>query len=502
MSEITTTSGGANAPLEEEEPTLADRERGFFGHPWGLANLSAIEMWERFSFYGMQALVAYYIYYSVSDGGLGHSEGVATSIVGAYGGLVYLSAIFGGWVSDRLFGAERSLTGAAVLIMLGHISLSLIPGMAGVGIGLVAIALGSGTLKATTSVVVGIMYRRSDMRRDAAFSIYYMGVNIGGLIGPLATNALWEGTNFHWGFALAAFGMAAGLLQYVLLRGKTLSSIPKGAPNPASRGHIAVVGAGAVLVVLVILIASLVGWLTLDNLASVVTVVTIVAAVLLFGLILSSSQITSVERSRVIAFIPMFLASCGFWALFQQQFTSIAVLADQALDRNVFGWDFPPGWVQSINPFFIIVFAGVFSAMWLKLGDRQISTPYKFALSNVIMGIAFLVFIPFTDGMIPMIVMVVVLFLFTMAELLLSPLGQSLATKLAPAAFNSQMVALFFLSVAIGSSASGWLAGFYDPEDHAATNEYFLWIGVASIVLGIVIALIAKPIVKLMQGVR
>lgn len=493
---------GNSSPAEEEKPALADSERGFFGHPWGLANLSGIEMWERFSFYGMQALVAYYIYYSVADGGLGYSEAVGTSIVGAYGGLVYLSAIFGGWVSDRLFGAERTLTGAAVLIMAGHIVLSLIPGMVGVGVGLVCVAIGSGTLKATTSVVVGAMYRRSDMRRDAAFSIYYMGVNIGGLLGPLLTNALWEATNFHWGFALAAIGMGAGLIQYVAMRGRTLSSIPKGAPNPATRFEILRVASAAVVVIAAILISALTGLLTFDNLASTVTIGTLIAAVVLFGMILSSNEIDAVERSRVIAFIPMFLASCGFWALFQQQFTSIAVLADQALDRNILGWEFPPGWVQSINPLFIIVFAGVFSAMWLKLGDRQISTPYKFALSNVIMGIAFLVFIPFTEGLIPMYVMVGVLFLFTMAELLLSPLGQSLATKLAPTAFNSQMVALFFLSVAIGSSASGWLAGFYNPDDSAVTNQYFMWIGIASIALGIVMALIAKPVVKLMRGVR
>ena len=501
MSNATSNPGGS-APAEEEKPALADSEHGFFGHPWGLANLSGIEMWERFSFYGMQALVAYYIYYSVADGGLGYSEAVGTSIVGAYGGLVYLSAIFGGWVSDRLFGAERTLTGAAVLIMFGHIALSVVPGMTGVGIGLVCVALGSGTLKATTSVVVGAMYRRSDMRRDSAFSIYYMGVNIGALLGPLLTNGLWEATNFHWGFALAAIGMAAGLIQYVAMRGRTLSSIPKVAPNPASRAQIVRVGSATAVVIVIIVIAAVTKALTFENLSSVVTVVTLVAAVALFAIILSSKKITDVERSRVISFIPMFLASCGFWALFQQQFTSIAVLADQALDRNIFGWDFPPGWVQSINPLFIIVFAGIFSAMWLKLGDRQISTPYKFALSNVIMGIAFLIFIPFTDGMIPMFVMVAVLFLFTMAELLLSPLGQSLATKLAPDAFNSQMVALFFLSVAIGSSASGWLAGFYKPEDHAATNQYFMWIGIASIILGIVMALIAKPVVKMMQGVR
>ena len=170
----------------------------FFGHPGGLANLAGVEMWERFSFYGMQAILAFYLYYSVTDGGLGMEQSAALSIVGAYGGLVYLSAILGAWVADRLFGAERTLTGGASLIMVGHIALAVLPGFVGVGVGLVCVALGSGTLKATSSSVLGDMYSVTDERRDGGFSIYYMGVNLGALLGPLITGALWGWRGFHW----------------------------------------------------------------------------------------------------------------------------------------------------------------------------------------------------------------------------------------------------------------------------------------------------------------
>src|SRR4051794_29178462 len=199
--------------------------RTFFGHPMGLANLAGVEMWERFSFYGMQGILVYYLYYSVTEGGLGLPETSATSIVGAYGGLVYLSAIVGAWVADRLFGAEHTLLVAAVVIMVGHLSLALIPGLTGVGVGLLCIALGSGALKTTTSSVLGDLYTREDPRRDAGFSIYYMGVNLGALFGPLLTGLLWNMKGFHWGFGLAALGMAAGLIQYLALRRRTLGDV-------------------------------------------------------------------------------------------------------------------------------------------------------------------------------------------------------------------------------------------------------------------------------------
>ena len=489
--------------IRDDRVALADSDRRFFGHPLGLANLSGIELWERFSFYGMQGLLAYYIYYSVGDGGLGYSEQIASSIVGAYGGLVYASAILGGWVSDRLFGAERTLFGAAVMIMLGHLSLALVPGAIGLAIGLVLIGVGAGTLKATTSTVVGDMYTRTDDRRDAAFSIYYMAVNIGALLGPLVTGALWDTHGFHWGFGAAAAGMAVGLVQYVLMRGSTLRGVGAVVPNPLPRPQrVRYLVIGAVVVVLVVA-AFATGLVPLESLADIVTAVVVIGAVALFALLIASPRTEAVERSRVISFIPMFVASVAFWALFQQQFTVIAIYSDQRLNRDLGGWEMPASWVQSINPLFIIVFAAVVATLWVKLGSRQPSTPIKFALANLIMGVAYLVFLAFVGhAATPLLGLVGILFLFTMAELLLSPVGQSLATKLAPEAFKTQMVALFFLSVSIGSALSGVLAGYYDPNDAGAERTYFLVLGVASIVMAVVMVALTPWIRRRMMGVR
>ena len=472
------------------------------GHPLGLWNLAGVEMWERFSFYGMQAILAFYLYDSVTDGGLGLTEAAAVSIVGAYGGLVYLSAVIGAWVADRLLGSERTLFYGAILIMFGHIALALVPGLIGVGIGLISVAVGAGTLKATTSAVLGQMYAHGDNRRDAGFSIYYMGVNLGALIGPLLTGWLWGMNGFHWGFGAAAVGMALGLTQYALLRRSTIGDIGKEPTNPLPADKRLTYSLGALGVVAVIVVLAVSGLLPVEYLSNIVTVVTLITAIALFAIILSSKKITSDERSRVISFIPMFLASATFWSLFQQQFTVLAVYSDKRLNRDLFGFEMSPAWVNSINPVFIIVFAGIFAAMWTKLGDRQPSTPLKFAAGTFLMGVAFLLFIPYANGeanSTPLLWIVLILFLFTMAELFLSPVGMSLSTKLAPKAFHTQMIALFFLSVALGSSMAGTMAGFYDE-----TNEvpYFLVIGGASIVVALVMVTLSRWILKMMRGVR
>jgi POT family proton-dependent oligopeptide transporter len=393
------------------------------------------------------------------------------------------------------------ITSAAV-VMIGHLALSLLPGGLGLGIGLVCIAVGSGSLKVTTSATLGDLYDLKDNRRDAAFSIYYMGVNIGGLIGPLLTSAVWGWKGFHWGFGLAAVLMAIGLVQYMLMRRHTVTEESSKPTNPLSRREATRWSLIGALGVLIIIGATMLGILTAENLSDVVVIVTLIAAVVLFIVIGTSKRITATERSRVISFIPLFIGSAVFWSLFQQQFTVLAIYADQRLDRTILGLELPPSVVQSINPAFIIIFAAVFAAMWTKLGDRQPVTPVKFAIGTVVMGIAFFIFIPLAGGganSVPFIVMVLVYFLFTMAELCLSPVGQSLATKLAPQAFHSQMVALFFLSVALGTAASGSLAGFYSTDNEV---PYFLTIGAVSIVVGLLLFAFRKPIVKLMAGVR
>ncbi|MCA2213920.1 peptide MFS transporter [Jidongwangia harbinensis] len=478
-----------------------DSPKTFFGQPRPLANLFGVELWERFSFYGMQGILLIYLYYPAADGGLGMPEGTATSIVGAYGGAVYLSTILGAWVADRLLGSERVLFLSAVLVMSGHVALAVLPGLTGVTAGLILIAVGSGGVKANATSLVGTLYTEHDERRDAGFSLFYLGINIGALAGPLLTGLLQKNAGFHYGFGLAAAGMAVGLTQYALGR-RRLPESAREVPHPLPARRRTAVAAGSAAAVAAIVLLALTGALPADRLATIVVVLSAAAAVSYFVVILASRQITTVERRRVLAFIPMFLASAAFWSLYQQQFTVVTIYSDQRLDRTVLGWEMPVSWVQSINPVFIILLSGVFAALWTRLGSRQPSTPVKFAAGTAIMGVAFLLFLPLAGGgpnTAPLTALIGILLVFTIAELLLSPVGLSLSTKLAPRAFHTQMVALFFLSVALGTALSGTLARFYSAEREAI---YFGVLGAVAIVLGVLLALARRPITRLMSGVR
>nr|WP_240666075.1 oligopeptide:H+ symporter [Agromyces sp. LHK192] len=458
-------------------------------------------MWERFSFYGMQGILLLYLYYSAAEGGLGMDQTSAAGIVGAYGGAVYLSTILGAWLADRLFGSERVLFVSAIVIMAGHIALAVLPGFVGVAVGLVLVALGSGGLKANATSVVGTLYSAGDPRRDAGFSIFYLGINLGAFLGPIVTGALQSTVGFHWGFAAAAVGMAIGLIQYAFGR-KGLPPEASVVPNPLPperRLLVIGIGIGGVVVIAVLVLT---GLITAENLVTWVIGATVAATVAYFIVILGSSRISAVERRRVVGFIPLFIASVAFWSLYQQQFTVLTIYSDEQLNRDLFGWEMPVSWVQSINPIFIIILSGVFAAIWTKLGDRQPSTPIKFALGTAIMGLAFLLFLPFAGGganSTPLLWMVLILFVFTVAELLLSPVGLSVTTKLAPAVFHTQMVALFFLSVALGTAIAGLLAEFYTVVEEAT---YFGVLGAIAIVLGAGLAVGSRGVLKLMSGVR
>jgi POT family proton-dependent oligopeptide transporter len=334
--------------------------KSFFGHPAMLANLFSVELWERFSFYGMQGILLYYMYFTVADGGLGIDRSIATGLVGAYGGGVYLSTILGAWIADRVFGSERVLFYSAIMIMCGHISLAVLPGGLGLAAGLILVGIGSGGLKANATSLVGTLYAEGDERRDAGFSIFYMGINIGALIGPLVTGWLQKNWGFHVGFGAAAVGMAIGLTQYAMTR-KNLPDEAHHVTNPLPRSAYTMWAGIAVAAVVVIVVAFMTGLVTPANLARVVAGLAILAAVAYFALLLTSHKVDERERSRVRAFIPLFIASAAFWGLFQQQFTVVAIYSQESLDRNFFGWIMPPSFVQSINPIFIIIFAGVFA---------------------------------------------------------------------------------------------------------------------------------------------
>jgi POT family proton-dependent oligopeptide transporter len=478
-------------------------DRAFFGHPRGLANLFGVEMWERFSYYGMLASLTLYLFYEVTgpNPGLGLPKATATSLVGAYGGLVYVSTIAGCWVADRVCGAERTLFYSAFLVMIGHIALAVLPGFLGVGVGLACVALGSGGVKGNATAVVGTLYEADDERRDAGFSLFYMGINTGALVGPLLTGLTRSTLGFHYAFGVAAIGMAAGLIQYTLGR-RNLGNEAGTVPNPLPRSRWVPLAGLAGLAVVAVILLVLAGVITAGNLSDVVVIVCGVAAATYFVVILTSRQITAVERSRVWSFIPLFCANAVFWSLYQQQFTVVEIYADARVDRNLFGWEMPTEWVTSFNPVFIILLAPVFALIWIKLGPRQPSTPIKFALGTVTIGLAFLLFLPWaggTDRTTPLLAVAAILLVFALGELSISPVGLSLATKISPKVFRSQTVALYFLSVALGTALSGSLSGYYSPQHEA---PYFASLGAAAIVVGLIVVGFSPMIKRLMAGVR
>ncbi|MQY19710.1 peptide MFS transporter [Nocardia macrotermitis] len=476
-------------------------ERTVFGHPIGLVNLFGVELWERFSFYGMVTILGYYLYYSLSEGGLALEKTTATGIVGAYGGVVYMSTVLGGWLADRVLGMERTVFYGGVVVMAGHIALAVLPGLAGVGAGLTLVALGSGALKANASSLLGTLYEKTDPRRDGGFTLFYLGVNLGAFIGPLITGVLQTDLGFHYGFGAAAIGMALGLIQYVVFR-RNLGTHGRIVPNPLPRNQIPQVIGFVAAVVVVVVIAGVSGLVRLSAIAWWITGVIAVASIVYFYLMLNSPKVTPLERVRVRAFIPLFIANAVFWSLFQQIFTVLAVYSDERMNWSVFGWTAPSNWIGSEEPVWVIALSPLFALMWTRLGNRAPTTPHKFAYGVIGMGVAFMLFVllsGFEGKTVPALLVFVILGAFAVAELMLSPIGLAVTTQLAPEAFRAQMMALYFFSVGIGTSMSGVLSDYYSPHHEVA---YFGIIGLVTIAVGLVVHVLAPRISRLMEGVH
>jgi POT family proton-dependent oligopeptide transporter len=449
----------------------------------------------------MLTILGYYLYYSVTEGGLGLPQSTGTGIVGAYGGLVYLSTVLGGWVADRLLGMERTVFYGGVVVMLGHMALAILPGLMGVGVGLLLVALGSGALKANASSLLGTLYEKGDARADGGFTLFYLGINLGAFVGPLITGLLQTNVGFHWGFGAAAVGMAVGLGQYVVFR-RNLGTHGREVPNPLPHGKIVIYLGVVALAIALVAAALAIGLVKLANLSQVTTGVIIVASVAYFVVMLRSSKVEPIERTRVRAFIPLFIANAVFWSLFQQIFTVLAVYSDERMNWSIFGWTAPSSWIGSVEPVWIILLSPLFAAMWTKLGNRAPTTPRKFAYGVIGMGVAFLLFLPTagtTGKAVPALLVAVILAAFAVSELMISPIGLSVTTKLAPQAFRAQMMALYFFSVGLGTSMSGVLAGYYDPSSEFA---YFGIIGAVAIVVGLVVFVLSGWVSRLMEGVH
>jgi len=440
-------------------------DRGFFGHPRGLSTLFFTEMWERFSYYGMRAFLILYMVAPIAAGGLGFTDAHAASIYGTYTGSAWAASIVGGLVADRLLGQYRTVLVGGIIIAAGHFTLAF-KSLPSFYTGLALIVMGTGCLKPNVSTLVGSLYPQGDARRDAGFSLFYMGINLGATLGPLIAGYLAQNVNWHIGFACAGVGMTFGLIQYVLGRDRLKSGIARLGQQPKEP--------------------------TADTSAGHRTAE-------------ARRGFSADEWKRIFAIVFFFAAAVIFWGAYEQAGSTLNLFADRYTRLEMFGVHFPSSWFQSVQPIFVIILAPVFGWLWVRLGRHEPSVPTKFALGLLFMGVSFAVLIPAgaaaqSGGGIRVSPWFLIwsYFLSELGELCVSPIGLSAVTKLAPLRIVGLMMGVWFLSNAFGNKLAGWAAGFFST---VPLHTLFWDVTVVLLISAAVMFALVKPIKHLMSGV-
>lgn len=496
-------------PVQTPQVT-ALRGRTFFGHPRGLATLFMTEMWERFSFYGMRALLVIYLVAPVGKGGLGFSAATGAAIYSVYNAMVYLLALPGGWVSDRFWGARKTVLIGGCIIMAGHFMLA-VPAETSFFVGLGFIAVGSGLLKANISTMVGHLYPdRNDARRDGGFTIFYMGINLGAFAAPLVIGTVGQKVDWHLGFALAGVGMALGLGQYVL-GGRHLSkeSQKVGSPLPAAERKALLRKAAFWVGLAVAFYAVVVGTGSYDINWVIwpLTLVGLVIPGLVFWRMKRDRDLSADEQGKLSGYLWFFLAAAIFWMIYDQSGSTLNVFATSNTATKLFGFDFPSSWFQSLNPLYIMALAPVVAWLWVWLARRgkNPSTATKFSYGLVLIGVSFgvmmLAMAAASGGTkVSPLWLAVVYLVQTVGELALSPVGLSVTTKLAPVKYASQMMGVWFLAVTVGDSLAAVLAQLLGNAFLSTAS--FAIQGVAALLAGVAVVMYRKRITAALGDVR
>ena len=485
------------------------RERTFFGHPRGLATLFFTELWERFSYYGMRGILILYLLNAIETGGMGLNAVKAGAIYGMYTAGVYLLALPGGWIADRILGQQRAVFTGGVIIAAGHFSMA-IPSTFTFFAGLMLIVVGTGLLKPNVSAMVGDLYHDGGARRDAGFTIFYMGINVGAFVGPLVVGFLGENINWHLGFSAAGVGMVLGLVQYkmglkYLGEAGHLRSEVRDGVSQAKQRLLMGIGVTVGLVVVLALLQSM-GAITLDleRVAQGTGVFIVSLAVLYFAYLLILGGLTPAEKKRVVYIFVLFLGAAMFWAGFEQAGSSLNLFAERLTDRTVFGFEAPASWLQSVNPLFIIILAPVAGSLWVWLGERSPSIPVKFGAGLTLLGCGFFVLAwgaSYTGGgqLVSPAWLIVTYFFHTVGELALSPVGLSSVTKLSPPRLVGQMMGIWFMGTALGNLIAGLVAG---RMETLPVEKIFSTVGMIVIGTGLVFFVFSRPIKRLASDVK
>ncbi|NOU52991.1 peptide MFS transporter [Pseudoalteromonas sp. JBTF-M23] len=480
---------------------MSAQDTGFFGHPKGLSTLFFTEMWERMSYYGMRALLVLFMTASLQDQGLGFTVASAAAIYGLYTGAVYFLGLPGGWVADRLLGGQRTVWYGGIIIMCGHIILA-IPSTHSFFIGLIFVAFGTGLLKPNISAMVGQLYSSDDERRDSGYAIYYMGINLGSVIGYYVCGYFMENVGWHYAFGAAAVGMAVGLIQYRKTLGN-IAGVGEAPTNPFSPEQ-----ANKVWALIALIIAGFAGITALTYagiivinpviLAQYVAVAFTVIFFIYYALIYFKGNLSDDEKKKMWALFFVCVASACFWSGFEQAGSSLNLFARDYTDRLIGSFTIPTAWFQSANAIFIIVLSPFFAALWINLSKRLITPSYnlKCAVGLVIMASGFLVMFMASQyaaqGLkVAPYWLITTYFLHTVGELCLSPVALSAVSRLSPKRFAGQMMGVFVLTYSIGNIISGLLAGHFDPNKVEEMPNLYLQISLFCIGVGIIVGLLS-----------
>ena len=478
--------------------------RTVFGHPIGLSTLFFTELWERFSYYGMRAILILFLT-DAEHGGFAMSSETAGVIYGLYTACVYLVALPGGWIADRLIGQRQAIFVGGIIIASGHFTLA-VTGQFTFYLGLILIIVGTGLLKPNVSAIVGGLYPNGGPQRDAGFSIFYMGINLGAFLGPLICGYLGQNVNWHLGFGIAGVGMVIGLISYKYGQRHLgdVGKAPTDDPDVAASWKKFFIGLGVMIIVsLALLGVRTVAPFTLEQFGIGLGYGVIMISILYFVFVLLFGGLETAEKKRVIVIFFLFIGAALFWSGFEQAGSGLNLFAERLTNTTIGSFEAPASWLQSINPLFIILLAPVFGWLWLALADREPSIPVKFAYGLILLGVGFLVIAwgaTYANEEGPGVSpgwLIGTYFFHTVGELCLSPVGLSSITKLAPGKYVGQMMGIWFMGAALGNLFAGLIGGKFES---LPLPDLFFSVAMVVIISGLLFAIFSKPIKKLIGG--